>query len=516
MPRSNPLAAYQRMRDFAQTPEPAGGTAPGGHLFVVQKHAARSLHYDFRLELDGTLKSWAIPKGPSLDPAAKRMAVHVEDHPVSYANFEGTIPQGHYGAGDVIVWDRGSWSPLGDPRAGMRNGKLEFELHGTKLHGRWALVRMRRRDNERQEAWLLMKGKDAHARDAGEFDIVEAEPDSVLVKGKAVKTKAPGVAPAGAAKAAGASVKIAAKKAASGAKALAGDLKVTHADRVIDAQSGVTKGELVAYFAHVAPLMLPHLHQRPVAMLRAPAGVGRPGFFQKHADETELPGVERLDPSLDPSHEPLVVIPSERALLSAAQMNVVELHTWNATQRAIARPDRVVFDLDPGSGVAWPQIVEATELLHAFLDELGLVSFLKTSGGKGLHVVVPLKPRLGWDAVKAFSKAVVDHVAEVLPDRFVAKSGPKNRVGRIFVDYLRNGFGATTVCAWSPRARAGLGISVPIGWDELKGLRGSDAWTVRNAGERLATGNTPWQGYEESRQSLGAAIKRLGAGEGTG
>jgi bifunctional non-homologous end joining protein LigD len=174
-----------------------------------------------------------------------------------------------------------------------------------------------------------------------------------------------------------------------------------------------------------------------------------------------------LDPSLDRDHEPLLEIPTTAALLAATQVNVLEFHTWNATTRAIHKPDRMTFDLDPGEGVAWPQMQEAAQLVRAFLDELKLSSFLKTSGGKGLHVVVPLKRQYDFDTVKDFSHALVMHLAAVIPQRFVAKSGPKNRVGKIFVDYLRNGFGATTVSAWSLRARPGLGVSVPVAWDEL-------------------------------------------------
>ena len=197
-------------------------------------------------------------------------------------------------------------------------------------------------------------------------------------------------------------------------------------------------------------------------------------------------------------------------LIGSAQMNVIEFHTWNATTRAPAKPDRMVFDLDPGEGVGWAQIAEGAELAHAFLDELGLVSFLKTSGGKGLHLVVPIVPKEGWDEVKAVSKRVVEHLAKVLPDRFVAKSGPKNRVGRIFIDYLRNGFGSTTVCAWSMRARPGLGISVPCDWSELKRLSGGDHWTLSNVHERIEERADPWSAYVGTRQTLVKASKALG------
>ena len=832
---SEALAPYRRKRDFKKTPEPhrVGHASRGGDSFVVQKHHARQLHYDFRLELDGTLKSWAVPKGPCLDPSVKRMAVHVEDHPVSYADFEGTIPPRQYGSGTVIVWDRGEWEAEGDARRGLAEGKLRFELHGDKLRGRWTLVRMRGK-GEKQEPWLLIKEQDEEARPLADYDIVEAEPDSVLTgrdvdhppevtygrKAESAPDPAPAPPKAGPSKrrrtalperlepelATLASspppvpeewlyelkfdgyrvlaridgdevrcitrngndwtsklpalakalaklptrsawldgeIVVAGKNGAPDFQALqnafdrratadivywlfdapfldgedlralpveerrgrlaqllgkkppaglrlseafdaaprellastaqmgfegiiakrkgspyvprrspdwiklknqrrqefvigghtapkgsrtgfgalllgvydeqgrlqycgnvgtgfdagrladiktkldrvASDecpfekrpagfkaqwvepklvaeiafgewtrdgrvrqavfqglrsdkpasqirrehaqapaairrphqasptmqaLKITNAERVIDKTSGVTKGELVAFYDQVGELMLPHLKGRPVALVRAPEGVGGELFFQKHANQNEMQGVKLLDPALDPEHEPLLQIDSVRGLLSAAQMNVLELHTWNATSGAIDRPDRITLDLDPGEGVEWSTMQEATMLVQTLLDELALPAFLKTSGGKGMHVVVPLRRHYGWDAVKGFAQALVIHLAETIPERFVAKSGPRNRVGKIFVDYLRNGFGATTVSAWSARSRPGLGVSVPIAWDELPMLRSAAHWTVRTIGERLAVGNEPWAAMEKSRKGLAAAMRTLG------
>jgi len=287
-------------------------------------------------------------------------------------------------------------------------------------------------------------------------------------------------------------------------------LRITHAERVVDKESGITKGELVAFYDQVSELLLPHLKGRPVSLVRAPEGVGGELFFQKHAGQNELPGVKLLDPALDPGHDPLLQIDSAQGLLSAAQMNVIELHTWNATSNAIGKPDRMTFDLDPGEGVEWSKMQDAAMLVRALLTELGLPAFLKTSGGKGLHVVVPILRRYGWDAVKGFSQAAVQHLAQTIPERFVAKSGPRNRVGKIFVDYLRNGVGATTVSAWSARSRPGLGVSVPLDWDELAELKSASQWTVRNIGERIAIGNKPWAAMEKSRKGLGAAMKTLG------
>ena len=846
----DPLLSYRAKRDFSVTPEPAGRTgatgrsgqsARSGHAlaFVVQKHWASSLHYDFRLELGGTLRSWAVPKGPSLDPKQMRMAVQVEDHPLSYAGFEGSIPAKHYGAGQVIVWDQGLWIPSGDPAQGLLDGNLKFELRGHKLQGRWALVRMKSR-GEKQPAWLLIKEKDAFARPAADYSVVDAMPDSVshAVPAPAVAPKpapapgvgvaigaAPGVAlpprlapqlavladqpPSDAsqwlceikfdgyrllARIDGADIKLftrnrhdwssrlaplhaalSAKHLPSGwydgeivvpgehgvpdfaalqqafesnatqdvvyylfdlpfldgrdlrslplderraelkrvlepkvcervriseafdgaiadvlgsacqlglegviakrrdslyrpgrsarwiklkcgqrqefvvggytepqgarhgfgalllgvhnaqgrlvyagkvgtgfsdaslrsirrsldalachvspfvglstasiiapgqtegqphwvtptlvaevsfgewtrggqlrhpvfrglrsdkpalaivredavassacseseespvdaSPALPTRLHVTNPGRVIDASSGATKLDLLHYYAMVGALMMTHLKGRPVALVRAPDGVGGETFFQKHVDTHKLPGLRQLDPTLYISHPPMLELTRMQGLLSAAQWNVIEFHTLNIGTASFEHPDRMVFDLDPGQGVPWKQVQEAAELMHSFLNQLGLVSYLKTSGGKGLHVVVPLRKVHDWDTVKGFSHAVVKHMAGTIPQRFVAKSGPKNRVGKVFIDYLRNGLGASTVSAWSARARPGLGISVPVAWGELGALKSGDHWTVRSAQARIDEGNLPWQGYARSARSLNAAMKALGFG----
>jgi bifunctional non-homologous end joining protein LigD len=279
----------------------------------------------------------------------------------------------------------------------------------------------------------------------------------------------------------------------------------------MDAESGITKVELVRYYALVGELMMEYLKDRPVSLVRAPEGVGGELFFQKHvADVAKMPGVVRMDPALDPEHPSMTAIANEEGLLSCAQWNVVEIHSQNATGKHYETPDRMVFDLDPGEGVEWPAVQEAATLVRAFLGDLGLNPFLKTSGGKGLHVVVPLKPKLDWDTVKDFSRAIVNHLAKTLPERFSAKSGARNRVGRIFIDYLRNGRGATTVAAWSARTRPGLGISVPVRWDELPKLKSGSQWTVKNVHERLGEGNAPWADYGKSATTLTQAMKTLG------
>jgi bifunctional non-homologous end joining protein LigD len=237
--------------------------------------------------------------------------------------------------------------------------------------------------------------------------------------------------------------------------------------------------------------------------------VGKPMFFQKHFERYRMEGIEPLDPKLDPDHPPYLEVRAPLGLLSAAQMNVIEFHSWNCVKSRFDTPDRIVFDLDPGEGTSWKDVQDGAELMHGFLEELKLAAYLKTSGGKGLHVVVPIKPEFDWDTVKSFSQAVVIHMSGTLPKLFVAKSGGRNRVGKVFIDYLRNGFGATTASAWSVRARPGLGISVPVAWSELRKLAGGAQWTVRNAHLRLDEGNQPWADYRKSARSVKAAMKKL-------
>jgi bifunctional non-homologous end joining protein LigD len=298
------------------------------------------------------------------------------------------------------------------------------------------------------------------------------------------------------------------RSAASAAPVRAG-VNLTHGERVIDSVSQATKADLFRYYQDAAALLLPHLADRPVSLVRAPAGLGGTQFFQKHAPSTRLAGISQLDAALDPGNPPMLRIDAELGILAAAQWNVIEFHTQNATAADYEHPDRIVFDLDPGERLPWPGMRAGAQLLQGFLGELGLTGFLKTSGGKGLHVVVPLRREHGWDEVRQFAADVSAHMARTIPDRFVAKSGAASRVGRIFVDYLRNGRGSTTVAAWSVRARPGLGVSVPLRWQELESVESADQWTIRNAHERFRSGNEPWTGYQSAAASLTRARATL-------
>jgi bifunctional non-homologous end joining protein LigD len=286
-------------------------------------------------------------------------------------------------------------------------------------------------------------------------------------------------------------------------------LRVTNAGRIVDPASGLTKMDLVRYYAEVAPWMLPHLHGRPAYIRRAPLGIARPMAFQQHT--LSMKGLKGTDPQVWPGHDPAIAFESAGDLAAGAQLDMVEVHTWNSVAAAPTRPDRLVFDLDPGEGVAWAQLRDGARLVRALLEELGLQAWLKTTGGKGLHVFVPVRAELEYVVVKPFTEAVVRHLAGTLPRLFVAKSGPRNRHGRIFIDYLRNGWVQSTAEALSARARPGLGVSMPIAWEQLDDVEGPAHWTVANAVAALRRRRRdPWASYWTTRQRLEDAMERLG------
>jgi DNA ligase D len=279
-------------------------------------------------------------------------------------------------------------------------------------------------------------------------------------------------------------------------------VKITHPDRIIDTSSGTRKLQLAQFYQSISEWLLPFLRHRPVSLLRAPEGIDGEQFFQKHSERLAIPHIKQLDQRLDPEHACLMQIDSLAALIGAAQMGAVELHTWGATSDKIETPDLFVLDLDPDPALPWNATLEAAKLTLSVLDELGLQTFVKTSGGKGLHLIIPLARRDDWATVKAFAKAIAQFMTQRLPERFTATSGPKNRRGKIFIDYLRNARGASTVAAYSVRARPGLPVSVPVSREEFKGLRGAQQWTVANLQQRLqGLKENPWAGYA-NRQKL--------------
>lgn len=293
----------------------------------------------------------------------------------------------------------------------------------------------------------------------------------------------------------------------SAARPLVGGVGISSHGRIIDEASSATKLQLAEYYLAVADWLVPQLAGRPLSIVRAPEGIGGERFFQRHCGRLKMPHMRALPKDLDPEHARLIQADSITAVIEAAQMGTVEFHTWNARSDRIERPDRVIFDLDPDPALPWSSMIEATELTLKLLDELELQAFLKTSGGRGMHVVVPIERRHDWECVRSFARSVTERLAEQTPALIVDKMGPQNRIGRIFVDYLRNQKGASTVAAFSVRARPGLGVSLPVSLEEMRGLEGADQWRLDNVRPYLKERDTdPWADYASTRQRLGRDV----------
>jgi bifunctional non-homologous end joining protein LigD len=505
------LAPYHAKRHFDRTPEPAGSGAPAadGHRFVVQRHRARRLHYDLRLEAGGVLVSWAVPKGPTLDPKARRMAVHVEDHPLEYFDFEGVIPRGEYGGGDVIVWDWGTWSseePDLDLAAAVRKGEVHVDLHGEKLVGRFVLVR---RDDKAggKEQWLLLHKKDEQAvpgwdpeehdrsvKSGRTNDEVAADPDATW------DSKAP---------AAEAEVRVA-RRTWSGPteeemEALGGlgakgtwtvqgqDVKVTNLDKELypgrDGEPPITKREVLAYHAAIAPAMLPYLADRAVNLNRHPDGAGKKGFWHKAHPATAPEWVTkwRNEDADKGETEWYSVIDSVPALVWAANLGgAVEIHPWNSTTAAPDEPAWAFIDLDPGEGTAWEDLVLLAALHRTALDHLGVKAQPKVTGRRGIQIWIPVGPGYTFDDTRAWVESVSKTIGKAVPDLVSWEWQVDRRKGKARLDYTQNAINKTLVVPFGARPAPGAPVSVPIEWDEIDDpdLR-PDRWTIRTVLDRL-------------------------------
>jgi bifunctional non-homologous end joining protein LigD len=789
------LGRYREMRDFSVTPEPRGKKLAARKKqlrYYIQRHAATRLHYDFRLELDGVLKSWAVPKGPSFDPADRRLAVQTEDHPLDYGEFEGVIPEKQYGAGDVLLWDRGVWIPEErDAREALRKGRLHFRLAGEKLEGSWILTRMK------SDEWLLIKRGDEHAR--GGFDVVRERPesvkrapkrasrarkselpqfiapqlatlvseppkggkwvyevkhdgyrmlarinngirlftrsgndwtaklphlvaqlarlklkdawldgeivvpgadgrssfqalqnafeagrdaaivyyvfdapflagrdlralpllerrkrleqalkpsarvrlsgylegdaaqvleeacklelegligkqaDSVYVSGRArswIKLKCRPrqdfviggyTAPGGSRSGFGALLvgyydaqeklrfagkvgtgfdeellrsltrRLAALKRSDSPfidppkeknvtwvrpqlvaevayterthegilrqasfMGLRADLpaksvheekaqrppatnevlgvKISHPDRLIWPKLKFSKIELARYAEAAGERLLPHVKNRPLSLVRCPDGAEGECFYQRHLMMGASPGSLQTVRRERSSKGAYIYAATLDAVVSAVQNGAVEFHTWGATVPDIRHPDRITMDLDPDEKLPWKTLVEGALLVKTLMDGLGLKNFLKTTGGKGLHVVAPLEPQLEWDEVKEFTRRIALTLVKARPELFTAQISKARRPNKIFVDYLRNSQTASAVAAYSPRARPNAGVSVPLHWDELDAKADLRArFDVRTVLERLR--EDPWADYWRTRQSITARMRKMLGGD---
>jgi bifunctional non-homologous end joining protein LigD len=511
-----PLASYQAKRDFTRTPEPAGGAAarpaqagqPAEPLrFVVQRHRARRRHYDLRFEMEGVLASWAVPNGPTLDPKARRLAVHVEDHPIEYIDFEGVIPHGEYGGGDVIVWDTGTWQPYetDDPVAAVAGGELHADVHGQKLKGKFILVRRgRSRDEENQ--WLLIHKDDDYAVsgwDAEDYprsvltgrtnDEVKADPDRLW------RSDLP---------AAEASVQLRPRPVPGptddelAALDDLGDqgtwevygrgLKLTNLGKELfpgrKGEQPVTKRELIRYSARIAPVALPYLTGRALNMHRFPGGASQPGFWNKQLPDHAPGWLPRWrDPSAKPGHTTTyLVIDEPAALVWAANYGALEWHAWTSRTSDPDSPTYALIDIDPGSATSWDEILVLARLHRTALEHLGVRAQPKVTGRRGIQIWIPVVDGLTYHDTRMWVEQLSKTVGAVVPDLVSWKWDVSERSGRARLDYTQNVSNKTLVAPYSPRAAGGAPVSAPIDWSELDdaSLR-PDGFTIRTILDRV-------------------------------
>jgi bifunctional non-homologous end joining protein LigD len=509
------LARYRAKRDFTITAEPSGTEPPpsAGRRFVVQRHRASRLHYDFRLEVDGVLVSWAVPKGPTLDPDVKRMAVHVEDHPLGYYDFEGAIPAGEYGGGDVIVWDWGTWS-LGkgdDPQAAIDDGDLHIDLDGEKLAGRFVLLR--RGPGSGKEQWLLLHKHDDHAVKGWD---PEEHPRSVKSGRTNDELKAsPAATWASHALWTGPTDD---ELAALDALGKAGEwtlgehtLKLTNLDKVLfPARPGdpaVTKRDLIRYHACIAPVLLAYLYDRPVNTRRHPDGVTAHGFWQKAVPSHAPAWITRWrNDAADPGEtEWYVVADSVPTLVWLANHGAVELHPWTSRAAAPDEPTYALIDIDPGTDTTFDEVLVLARLYRTALDHLGVVARPKVTGKRGVQVWVPITPGPSFDDTRRWVEQVSKAVGATVPELVSWAWRVEERRGLARLDFTQNAINKTLVAPYSARAAPGAPVSVPIEWDELDDpdLR-PDGWTTRTVLDRVARVGDPFAPLLDVRQSLPA------------
>jgi DNA ligase D-like protein (predicted polymerase)/DNA ligase D-like protein (predicted 3'-phosphoesterase) len=513
------LETYHKKRDFRRTPEPKGKLSKvNRHRFVVQEHHASKLHFDFRLEMGGVLKSWSVPKGPSLDPSDKRFAVPTEDHPVEYLKFEGHIPEGNYGAGEHMIWDEGRYELASgeDALAQLEKGRLNFLLHGRKLRGEFNLIRMGRRDNQ----WLLIKSRDEYAEagwtlkllldDGGAKAQTSAGRERPRIK-KAVRKIS--------AKAKDKERAIAASRFFK-TKELTGDASIlvgkdvvslTHLDKVYWPEDGYTKGDLIRYYYEVSKYILPYLKDRPLIMKRYPNGINGP-YFHQH-DVNEAPEYVRTETlSVEEGHEVDYILGDNAAtLLYMANLGAIERHPWHSRIKKLDRPDWLVFDLDPGEGIAFSTICELALGVRDVLERLGLEGYAKTSGSRGVHVYVPFKPRYTYEQVADFAERVARIVArEHSAIATVERSLGKRKRGQIYLDHMQNARGKSVVAPYSVRPRRGATVSAPLTWREVAGGKITIRdFTIENMPRRLARRGDLFKPVLGGKQNLDAAIEKV-------
>ena len=519
------LAVYRRKRDFTRTPEPAGEPEPGagGARFVVQRHRATRLHYDLRFEIDGVLVSWAVPKGPTLDPAARRLAVHVEDHPIEYLHFEGVIPRGEYGGGDVIVWDSGTWEPVhtDDPAAAVASGELHAEVYGEKLRGRLVLVRRDGKDDD-ADNWMLLHKRDEHAVEGWDpedhprsvlsgrtNEEVQADPDRMWRSDAPAAEADVSLLPDPLPDDALAALEALGKQ---GTWEVFGrEVKVTNLDKVLFPAPAdgdgppVTKRELLAYAATIAPVSLPYLEGRALNLHRYPDGADRKGFWHKQLPEHAPDWLGRWDnPEAGPGETTTYLVADEpAALVWVANFGALEWHPWTSRTTAMHEPTYALIDLDPGEQTDWDELLTLARLHRTALDHVDVLARPKVTGRRGIQIWIPIASGYSFDDTRAWVERLSRTVGEVVPELVSWKWEVKQRKGLARLDYTQNAINKTLVAPYSTRPGPGAPVSVPITWAELDDpeLR-PDRWTIRTVLDRLAGHGDPFRALLGAAQQL--------------
>jgi bifunctional non-homologous end joining protein LigD len=451
-------------------------------VFVVQEHHASRLHYDFRLQAEGVLKSWAVPKQPSMDPVQKRLAIRVEDHPLAYATFTGTIPQGQYGAGTVTIWDHGTYeheqAGSANPRTvteDIEAGQLAFTLRGTELRGQFVLTRMHRRGGGKEQ-WLLIKKRDAFARP--EAHLAAAARERNRTRGKPLRAHTP--APVS---------KRTPARSRGTSKPSEADLHFTHPEKLMYPEVGLTKGDVLAFYRRIAPRLLPYLRDRPATLERLPeglAGPDAPHFWQKRTPDFYPEWIQRIIlPSEDGADVPYVLVNDEPTLLYLVNQGALTFHVGFSRIHDLDRPDCVLFDLDPGqAGIA--AVVQVAKVLYRHLQAERHQVFVKTSGKSGLHVLVPWERPTDYTEARAWALERAQGVAAALPNHATTERSKAKRGTRVYVDVVQNAKGHHAVPPYVLRAVAGAPVSTPLHWRELTADLDPTAYNLKTIFRRLA------------------------------
>jgi bifunctional non-homologous end joining protein LigD len=467
------LKEYQAKRDFRKTPEPPAKTGKphSKPIFVIQEHHATQLHYDFRLEAEGVLKSWAVPKQPSMDPAQKRLAVHVEDHPIAYAEFKGTIPEGEYGAGTVAIWDKGSYDNLLAEKPvpktiaeGIKMGRLEFALHGKKLQGRFALIRMGGKGRGK-ENWLLIKMRDDLARPESAAKGRPTRKLTAKPRTSAVRYRQPLIKPP--------------KE----------GVIFTNLEKIMYPEAGICKGDVIDFYQRIAPRLLPFLRDRPVTLERLPEGLGNtraPRFWQKNIPESYPDWIPRAElPTEEGKTVHYGLVNNLDILLYLVNQGTLTFHVWFSRIQDLDRPDFVLFDLDPGQAT-FGDVVDVAKELHTVLKSERSTAFIKTSGKTGLHVLVPWSASGGYDEARTWALEIAGRVVDALPSQATTERSKAKRGRRLYVDVMQNAKGRHAVPPYVLRAVPGALVSTPLLWPEVTAALNPAQFNFKTIFRRLA------------------------------